>query len=269
MFPRTVGKHPLNIKLGSQRVKVAYIDHRPDGSDILIPRISKTQFHVSFHPDMIHISDNQGLNLRLDLFSVANEGDLAAEFAGFLEGLLDSVELNPEFDEDLFAFPDPTARFARLWRRSKFGIDVDVLGALKSNASLLPICTVEEEAIDSYLQTYGERAGLLFGIDSRRAYLVTDASTVVGLEIDVEDMCGIARRMPFGQTFMDAFVLISEHMQVLEEESDFSPYGLLEEEFLGIDRAKLVGDVESALADFQPPYFKKYTNEGFVPTEAF
>ncbi len=32
MFPQALGKLPINLKFGSQRVKVGYIDHRPDGS---------------------------------------------------------------------------------------------------------------------------------------------------------------------------------------------------------------------------------------------
>ena len=266
MFPRAVGKHPINLKFGSQRVKVGYIDHRPDGSYILIPRIPKTAFHVSLHPSMVHVSDNQGLDLGFDFLSPENERELVLEFVGYIEELLDGMEMNPEFDEDLMAFPDPEARFARLWRRSKYGVDVDILGALRSQGLGFPMCMVEQEAAPAYLETYGDRAGFLFGVDSHRAYLVLQPSSVVSWDFDPEDMLSIARQIPFGQRVIDAFSLIGQHMHTLEA-GDFWPFALLEEEFQRLDTSRLERDFESVLAGFQPPYLKRFTRDGFVPVD--
>ena len=266
MFPRALGRFPVNIKLGSQRAKVGYIDHMPDGSYILIPRIPETGFHVSLHPNMIHISDNQGLDLGFDFLSLENERELVLEFAGYIEELVDSIEVNPEFDEDLMAFPDPEARFARLCRRSKYGIDVDVLGALRSQGLGLPMFVVEEEAAPAYLESYGDRAGFLFGVESHRAYMVPQPSSVVGFDLDLEDMGSIADQIPFGQRVIDTFSLIGQHMHTLEA-GDFSPFALLEEEFRSLDTGRLERDLEPILAGFQPPYMKRFTKDGFVPVD--
>ncbi len=141
---------------------------------------------------MVHVSDNQGLGLGFDFLSLENERELVLEFVGYIEEeLLDGMEVNPEFDEDLMAFPDPEVRFARLWRRSKHGIDVDILGGLRSGGPGFPMCMVEEEAAPAYLETYGDRAGFLFGVESHRAYLVPQPSSVMSLEFDPK-ICGVS-----------------------------------------------------------------------------
>ncbi len=153
IFPRTVGEYPFNIKLGTQRVRVGKIIRRPDGTIILVPRIPHSGLHASLHPTLLKVSDNLGFDQRFDLLPLVDEREFAMHAVEFYEILLAGLEVSPEFDEDLMGFPDPEARFARLARRSKHGIDVDILGGLRSGGLGFPMCMVEEEAAPAYLET--------------------------------------------------------------------------------------------------------------------
>ncbi len=103
-------------------------------------------------------------------------------------------------------------------------------------------------------------------MESHRAYLVPQPSSVVSLEFDPEDMWSIARQIPFGQRVIDAFRLIDQHMHTFEA-GDISPFAIIEEEFQRLDMGRLERDFESVLAGFQPPYMKRFTKDGVAPVD--
>ncbi len=267
IFPRTVGDYPLNIKLGTQRVRVGKIIRRPDGTIILVPRIPHTGLHASLHPTLVKVSDNLGFDQRFDLLPLVDEREFAMHAVEFYETLLAGLEVSPEFDEDLMGFSDPEARFARLARRSRHGIDLDILGALRSQGGGLPFFQVDEEAAPAYVENYGDRTGFLIGMESGRAYLMPQPSTVIAWEVDWSDVSSILGQMPFAEDIVGAFTSITDYLGNLEEAQGTSPWELIEEGFMELDEERLMADFEAVLSELQPPAMKKFTREGFVPVE--
>lgn len=269
MFPRTVGEYPFNIKLGSQRIRVGKVIRRPDGTVILVPRIPSTGFHASIHPTLVKVSDNLGFDRRFNLLPLVDERELASHAAEFCETLVAGLEVSPEFDEDLFGLLDPEARFARLARRSRHGIDLDILGALRSPGSGFPFFTVEEEAAAAYVETWGERTPFLIGMESGRAYLMPRPNAVAAWEVDWGDVSSILGRMPFVQDIVGAFASVADYLENLEAADGASPWELIEAGFRELDEDRLMADFADALAGFQPPVVRRFTTNGFVPADQF
>ena len=257
-------KRPINLKLGSQRVKLGYEIRLHDGTTILALGAPGLGFHGSIHPSgLIKVSDRFGFDKRLDLRSpeLLHEAQYATE--AFVEAILASAEAEPEIDEDVIALGNLNFVERRLFRRNRFGIDIDPFAALRPPGLDFPFVFVDQEAIPEYIQTNATGPTVLVGPESHRVVFTTPGFDVFSFEFNFENPTEFVRGFPFGDQIMDTFQASFEYLQDLPEKAGVEPLAYIQTQFDSLDQDKLMADMTVLIGGMKPPALRRFTTEGF------
>jgi len=259
-------KRPINLRLGSQRVTLGYTIDMPDGTTILAADVPRLGFHASFHPSgIINVKDNQGFNRRIDFRPQALGRNSVKELIAWADELLESMDSDPEFDEDLLALPNPNAIQPSLLRRSRWGMDIDVFGALRPQRVEFPFFLVEQDAVPKYLATLGEHASILLAPRSKRIALALEPSRIFSFTLDVQKPLDFIRGIPIGEEIVETITASIGYLTTLRDEDESSPASCLEQKFQSLDKNLLVEEALNLVGFRNPPVFLRYTRDGFEP----
>ena len=259
-------KVPINLRLGTQRVKVGYEIRRPDGTTILSAPIPGWGLHLSFHPSgIIKISDRFGFERRIDLLSPEILEGAEDALLGFVDDLLDSVEQEPEFDEDLIAFGNFEAFQGRLMRRTAHGVDINPFGAMKSAGFGFPFTFVDADAVWDYIDAFGSSPTILMAPKSDRLVIAQDASNSVSFEFNFKDPLQCLQRLPVGNEIVRVLTETVGYIQNAKETVDVDPGEYLATQIQGLDTEKFAKDAMAALGLPRQPFVKRFTRDGFEP----
>lgn len=221
-------------------------------------------FHGSLHPSgLIKVSDRFGFDKRIDLRSpeLLHEARYAAE--AFVEGILTSAEDDPEIDEDVIALGNPNFVARRLFRRNRFGIDIDPFAALRPPGLDFPFTFVDQEAIAEYVQTNATVPTVLVAPESHRVVFTTPGFDAVSFEFNIENPMEFVRSFPFGDQIMETFQASIEYLQDLPEKAGVEPLAYIQTQFDSLDQNKLMADITGLIGGMNPPALRRFTAQGF------
>ena len=259
-------KVPINLRFGRQRIKIGYEIRRPDGTTILTAPIPGWGLHLSFHPSgVIKVSDRFGFERRIDLLSPELLEGAEDALMEFVDDLLDSVEEEPEFDEDLMAFGNFGAFQGRLMRRTMHGLDLNPFGAMKAAGFGFPFVFVDADAVTEYVDAVGTSPTVLIAPKSERVVIVEDASKAMSFEFDFKDPLRFLRRLPIGNEIVQAFTETIGYIQTARETIGIDSADYLAKQMSGLDTEKLAIDALAALGAPTEPFVKRFTRDGFEP----
>ena len=245
-------------------MKLGYEVRRPDGTTILAPAIPGLGLHGSLHPSgLIKISDNLGFDRRLDLRSEELLTSAKPALEAFVEELLASFERGPDIDEDVIALSRPGLAERRLFRTTRFGIDIDPFAALNPPGMEFPFVYVDQEAIPQYLKTAVPAPGIMFAPRSRRVILVTAQPEPLSIAFDLGNPLDFVRRFPFADQIADVIEETLDHFRTLEGAAGIDPFGYLRTQFEKLDQDVLASDFTKAFVGSGLPVFRRFTSEGF------
>lgn len=263
-------KTPINLRLGTQRIQIGYEIRRLEGTTIFAVPIPGWGLHVSFHPSgIINVSDHLGFERRIDLNSpeILESAEEMVEY--FLEDIIDSMEEDPEFDEDVVAFGNFGGFESRLMRRTPYGLDINPLGAMRTTGPMLPFVFIDQEAVTAFLESRDATPTLLVAPKSERVFF-TDSERSISLKFDLKDPMGIVGRLPLGLELVQAFHDTLSYIKTAPENIGMDPSGYLAAQMAKLDAERLTKEIMKALGApigsmVTRPFATRFTTDGYEP----
>ena len=258
-------RRPINLVLGSQKVQIAYHIKSPTGVDIIAADVPALGLHLSVFPNgFVHISDEQGLDERIDFGAIGANRDFENDVLEWAEDILDSAEQNPSFAEDLLAMPSPNSIERSLIRKSPESIDVDPFSVLRDSAPHFPFFVVDSEAVPQYLSEFGPEARPMFAPKSNRVVFPLDSDGVFSFEFDPRNVWEFVRQIPLCARLIDVFKASLVRLTGADDplRAELPPH--LEQRFQSLDGERLRAEIQAVLGTAVPT-LRRYTKRGFEP----